>query len=246
MDPNKKPQKPDAFDALVGDWIGELGQLHQQVKQLPGAVAEALRPTRSMLVDAQTKLELQLASLPAAADKEAKRAGDAAISGLAGEVGRIAKNIAIQASEATAARAKIEAARWQGGMLVLGLLVGLVTAYLAVMGANALAMSTAQEKVAAAEQRAKTAEAEANAKTASAVEAAIKNMSNELLTVQELAGWLVTPEGAKVARCQVDGWRVVEQEGRKICLVREFQKNRFSEDTKQIAFFMTPAQKSKK
>ena len=76
MEPSKNRQKPDAFDALVGEWIGELGQVHQQVKQLPGAVSEALRPTRSMLNDAQTKLELQLASLPGAADKELKRASD--------------------------------------------------------------------------------------------------------------------------------------------------------------------------
>ena len=79
MESSKNRQKPDAFDALVGEWIGELGQVHQQVKQLPGAVSEALRPTRSMLNDAQTKLELQLASLPGAADKELKRASDAAI-----------------------------------------------------------------------------------------------------------------------------------------------------------------------
>ena len=230
MESNKKPQKPDAFDALVGDWIGELGQLHQQVKQLPGAVAEALRPTRSMLADAQTKLELQLASLPGAADKEAKRANDAVISGLGKEVGRIAQQIAGNAAEATAAKSRTEAARWQAGALLVGLAVGAIGTYLAVSGAHAINMSTARDRVAAAELRAETAEAEAKKRADEAIAEITEKSGAAVAAVSARNTWAASATGQLAKRffdsgagsiaatCKSPVWEIKETQNGKFCV----------------------------
>ena len=218
MESSKNRQKPDAFDALVGEWIGELGQVHQQVKQLPGAVSEALRPTRSMLNDAQTKLELQLASLPGAADKELKRASDAAIASLSTEIGKIAQKIAGDAAKATAADAKKSAAIWQGGMLIGGVLVGAITAYLAVTGAHAINMSTARERIAAAEARAETAEADAKKRADETIAAISEKSGAAVAAIAARNAWAATAAGraahqlaeagdmGKIAGCSGKGW----------------------------------------
>ena len=218
MEPSKNRQKPDAFDALVGEWIGELGQVHQQVKQLPGAVAEALRPTRSMLNDAQTKLELQLASLPGAADKELRRAGDSAIASLSTEIGKIAQKIAGDAAEATAADAKKSAAIWQGGMLIGGVLAGAIAAYLAVTGAHAINMSIAREKVAAAELRAETAEADAKKRADETIAAITEKSGAAVAAIAARNAWAATAAGrvahqlaeagdlGKIAGCSGKSW----------------------------------------
>ncbi|KRH79553.1 hypothetical protein FERRO_06210 [Ferrovum sp. JA12] len=44
-------KKPDHFDGLVAEWIGEVGQLHQKIQQLPKAMDEALLPTIRLLND---------------------------------------------------------------------------------------------------------------------------------------------------------------------------------------------------
>ena len=58
------------------------------------------------------------------ADNEMKRASDSAISSLSTDVGKIAQKIAGDAAAATAADARSTAAKWQGGMLVVGMLIG--------------------------------------------------------------------------------------------------------------------------
>lgn len=90
--------QPDAFEELVGEWIGEVGHLHQQIKDLPAAVDSALSPTRSLLIDTQSNLAETLREMPAAADRELNRASNAALSALSSEVGRIAQRIADDAS----------------------------------------------------------------------------------------------------------------------------------------------------
>ena len=218
MEPSKNRPKPDAFDARVGEWIGERGPVHQQVKQLPGAVAEALRPTRSMLNDAQTKLELQLASLPGAADKELRRAGDSAIASLSTEIGKIAQKIAGDAAEATAADAKKSAAIWQGGMLIGGVLAGAIAAYLAVTGAHAINMSIAREKVAAAELRAETAEADAKKRADETIAAITEKSGAAVAAIAARNAWAATAAGlvahqlaeagdlGKIAGCSGKSW----------------------------------------
>jgi hypothetical protein len=37
--------KPDAFDSLVGEWIGDIGQLHSSIKELPNEVRQAVAAT---------------------------------------------------------------------------------------------------------------------------------------------------------------------------------------------------------
>ena len=54
-------EKQDKFDALVADWIGQIGQLHKEIGQLPAA-------------------------LDGAADREMKRACDEAVRRLSNEV----------------------------------------------------------------------------------------------------------------------------------------------------------------
>ena len=75
--------RPDAFEELVGEWIGDVGHLHKQIKDLPAAVDSALSPTRELLIDAQSNLAETLRKMPGAADQEAKRANEAASTALA-------------------------------------------------------------------------------------------------------------------------------------------------------------------
>ena len=49
-------KKPDHFDGLVAEWIGEVGQLHQKIQQLPKAMDEALLPTMRLLNDLSKQL----------------------------------------------------------------------------------------------------------------------------------------------------------------------------------------------
>ena len=91
-------KKQDAFDALVGEWIGEVGQLHQQIQNLPVALDAALSPSKLMLKNAQDKLAQQLSTLPEAADKEMNRAGAEMLSSLSLEVSKIAQKIANDAA----------------------------------------------------------------------------------------------------------------------------------------------------
>ena len=156
-------------DALIYDLLGDVGRLEEKIKSLPATLNNALEPTKKELRDIQSNILKQIAALPGAADKEAKRANDAVISSLGKEVGRIAQQIAGNAAEATAAKAKTEAARWQAGALLVGLAVGAIGTYLAVSGAHAINMSTARDRVAAAELRAETAEAEAKKRADEAI-----------------------------------------------------------------------------
>lgn len=87
-------KKPDLFDALVAEWIGEVGQLHHKIQQLPAAMHSALSPTETLIKSACAGLAKQLDSLPNAADKEMNRASNAAITRLSIEVGQIAQKIA--------------------------------------------------------------------------------------------------------------------------------------------------------
>ena len=89
-------------DALIYDLLGDVGRLEEKIKSLPATLNNALEPTKKELRDIQSNILKQIAALPGAADKEAKRANDAVISSLGKEVGRIAQQIAGNAAEATA------------------------------------------------------------------------------------------------------------------------------------------------
>lgn len=231
--------KPDAFDLLVGEWTGELGQLHHQVKQLPDAIAGALQPTRKLLVEAQVKLEKQLEAMPGAADKELKRASDATFKALATSLMETVRRQSGYAAEETASKAKTEAARWMAGALIAGFVVGCGATYLAATGANSANLSTAQDKITAAESRAAVAESGSAVATSAAVAAATKNVNAELAAVKERAGWAITKEGLAIGKCEINGWRIGEENGRKYCVVQEMEKRMIGENKPAVFFWMS-------
>ena len=205
-------------DALIYDLLGDVGRLEEKIKSLPATLNNALEPTKKELRDIQSNILKQIAALPGAADKEAKRANDAVISSLGKEVGRIAQQIAGNAAEATAAKAKTEAARWQAGALLVGLAVGTIATYLGVSGANAINTSTAREKVAAAELRAETAEADAKKRADEAISEITEKSGAAVAAVAARNAWASSAAGqvahklaaagdlAKIAGCTGDGW----------------------------------------
>ena len=205
-------------DALIYDLLGDVGRLDEKIKSLPAALNEVLEPTKKELRNIQGNLLEQLAALPGAADKELKRAGDAAIASLATEVGKIAQKIAGDAAKATAADAKKSAAIWQGGMLIGGVLVGAITAYLAVTGAHAINMSTARERIAAAEARAETAESDAKKRADETIAAISEKSGAAVAAIAARNAWAATAAGraahqlaeagdmGKIAGCSGKGW----------------------------------------
>ena len=205
-------------DALIYDLLGDVGRLDEKIKSLPAALNEVLEPTKKELRNIQGNLLEQLAALPGAADKELKRAGDAAIASLATEVGKIAQKIAGDAAKATAADAKKSAAIWQGGMLIGGVLVGAITAYLAVTGAHAINMSTARERIAAAEARAETAESDAKKRADETIAAITEKSGAAVAAIAARNAWAATAAGraahqlaeagdmGKIAGCSGKGW----------------------------------------
>lgn len=98
-------KKHDPFDALVANWIGEVGQLHRQIQKLPMEIDAALTPTKILLQSAQVNLAKQLSALPGAADKEMKRAGAQTIAELSDQVALIASRISADSAQAERHRA---------------------------------------------------------------------------------------------------------------------------------------------
>ena len=158
------------------------------------------------------------------ADNEMKRASDSAISSLSTDVGKIAQKIAGDAAAATAADARSTAAKWQGGMLVVGMLIGVTGTYLAVTGANAMNMSAARDRVAAAEMRAETAEADAKKRADDAIAAITEKSGAAVAAVAARNAWAATAAGqvahklaeagdlGKIAGCLGDGWEKKKDE----------------------------------
>lgn len=97
--------------------------------------------------------------------------------------------------QATAAKAKTEAARWQAGALLAGLAVGTIATYLGVSGANAINMSTAREKVAAAELRAETAEADAKKRADEAISEITEKSGAAVAAVAARNAWASSAAG---------------------------------------------------
>ena len=207
--------------AVLGAALGEAGELQKKTLDL-------------------------IERLPGVADKEMERAGEKAITALADQVGYIANKIAGDTAAATAADARSTAAKWQGGMLVVGMLIGVTGTYLAVTGANAMNMSAARDRVAAAEMRAETAEADAKKRADDAI-AAITEKSGAALAARN--AWAATTAGqvahklaeagdlAKIAGCLGDGWekRKDEASGAFWCYIP--QSDGFFSSTKLVPQF---------
>lgn len=159
-------------------------------------------------------------SLPGAADKEMKRAGDAAISALSVEVGRVAQQIAGDAAAAENSAAVARAARWAAVCVLVCLVFFGGTGYLLRMAADKVSIAQAAEMVAAANIRADATIAESE-----------KNTSEAVLAARESAGWAGTEEGrlAKkffdsgsgnaVVNCSSETWEIkTEKAGQKWCV----------------------------
>lgn len=108
-------QKQDAFEALVADWIGEVGQLHRQIQKLPVEIDVALSPTKKLLAKSQDELAQQLNALPGAADREMKRAGAEAILVFSKDIERLS----LQLAEISSAKERYRAVYWAAGSLTL-------------------------------------------------------------------------------------------------------------------------------
>lgn len=236
-------------DALIHELIGDVGRLDDNIKSLPVTLNNILEPTKKELREIQKNLLEQLAALPGAADKELKRAGDAAISSLSTEVGKIAQRIAGDAAAATAADAKSTAAKWQCGMLISGFAVGCIGTYLALTGANAMNMSTARDKVAAAEIRADTAEADAKKRADDAIAAITEKSGAAVAAVAARNSWAATTAGqvahklaaagdlGKIAGCSGDGWEKKKDAASGAVWCHIPQSNGFFSKTKLVPQF---------
>lgn len=197
--------------AVLGAALGEAGELQKKTLDL-------------------------IERLPGVADKEMERAGEKAITALADQVGYIANKIAGDTAAATAADARSTAAKWQGGMLVVGMLIGVTGTYLAVTGANAMNMSTARDRVAAAEMRAETAEADAKKRADDAIAAITEKSGAAVAAVAARNTWAASTTGqlAKqffdsgtglaAATCKSPVWEIKEMKNGKFCVPkrREF------------------------
>jgi len=108
-------QKQDAFEALLASWIGEVGQLHRQIRNLPVEIDAALSPTKKLLARSQDELAQQLNALPGAADREMKRAGEEAISVFTKDIERLS----LQLSKISSEKERHKAIYWAAGSLTL-------------------------------------------------------------------------------------------------------------------------------
>jgi len=205
-------KKQDAFEALVGDWIGEVGQLHQRIQELPVALAAALSPTQLLLKQSQEELTVQLNTLPGAADKEMKRAGVEVLSLLSQEVSKISQTIAGDAAKAEKGKAIELATKWAvAGVLVCAVVFG-ATGYAIRMTFDAAVMRNVKE-------HAEVMVAEAQRASRDEIEFARRN-----------SGWIGTDEGRLAKRffdmgagqiaatCSSPVWEVVDGEGGKYCV----------------------------
>ena len=180
-------------DALIAETLGDVQKLRDEVKILPEILRE----------------------LPGAVDKEMKRAGAEMISGLSGEVGRIAQRLAGDAVVAERNRAI--------SMAVLALSVSALifggTGYTIRMLADKWMIVAAREELKAANSRADTAIANAE-----------KRASMEIEVLRKNSGWVGTENGrlakkffdsgaGKVAaHCDSPVWEIVETENGKFCV----------------------------
>ena len=182
--------KPDAFEILVGEWIGSVGMLHQDIKKLPVALQSALSQTVDSLESAQSDLLIQLKQLPGAADRAMKRAGEEELRVLSSRVADIAQKVAADAAAEKKARAFTQAVV----AAVIGALVIGGVGYAAGWGAAALSTRVtkidAQAAVEAAEMRAEDAEQKAR---------------DDVDAVRKASGWAGTAEGLLARRFFASG-----------------------------------------
>lgn len=158
-------------------------------------------------------------SLPASADREMQRAGDAALRTLSSEVGRIAQRLAGDAAAAEKGKAIALAVKWTAaGVLACAVVFGGV-GYGIRMLADEANLSIARHNLQVAK-----ASSEAD------IAAAEKKASDEINAIQKNSGWIGTEEGrlAKkffdigagsiAAKCDSPSWEIVDGKDGKFCV----------------------------
>jgi hypothetical protein len=124
------------FNHLVGAWVGEVGTLHAEIKNLPTEIDKVFKSTREKVDAFCVAVPIEISktetivsglrnSLPNLADKEMKRAGDAAIEALAERVAEIANKVAGDAAAVERNKSYIRAVGFLSALLlVAGLVFG--------------------------------------------------------------------------------------------------------------------------
>ncbi|MEI7613282.1 MAG: hypothetical protein WCK63_10255 [Betaproteobacteria bacterium] len=125
----------DAYEKLVAEWTGEVGQLHLSIKALPAELRLAADPPVKAIKDASFDLNRLLAGLPAALEKENERARvdsvgkmAEAVTSLAGVAGEVAYGMVDTVTETARLNSAWKAAVAMSGfgslLVALGAFVG--------------------------------------------------------------------------------------------------------------------------
>jgi len=195
-------------DSVAAQIMGEIVTLTLRIDRLNGEIQE------------------KIDAFPGAADKEMKRAGDAAIGALAGRVAGIANTIAGDAAKTERNKSALKLTYVNLGALVL---CGSIFAFVGIVfdrGVNAINLSHLQDLVAEANQTAEKATAD----LAAYQSVADKNAASEIGKIRAASGWAATPTGklAKqffdlggglaAAGCKGETWDIVKYKEGKWCV----------------------------
>lgn len=190
------------FNNLVGAWVGEVGTLHAEIKKLPAEIDNVFKSTREK-VDAfcvavpigisktETIVSGLRNSLPGLADKEMKRAGDAAIEALAERVAEIANKIAGDTAADERNKSYIRAL---GFLSVLLLVAGLVfgsVGYFLTRASAALIVRIAEKNLAEANLLLENEKKRVDEKIVELE----KRSAAEIARNNAAIGWTATPNG---------------------------------------------------
>jgi hypothetical protein len=190
------------FNHLVGAWVGEVGTLHAEIKNLPNEIDKVFKSTRQKVDAFCVAVPLEISktetivsglrnSLPGLADKEMKRAGEAAIEALAGRIAGIAHKIAGDTAADERNKSYIRAVGFLSALLLVASLVFGGGGYFLTRASAALIVKIAEKDLAEANlllenEKKRVDEKIAELETKSAAEIARNNAAT---------GWAATPNG---------------------------------------------------
>lgn len=187
-------------DAVAAQVMGELNTLTLMIDRLNGEIQE--------------KIE----AFPGAADKEMKRAGDAAINALSGQVGRIAQTVAGDAAAVERHLAFIKMASVAAaGVLFCGILFG-GGGFLAAKSASSIRVDVAEKDLAQANLLLENQKKRVDEKIAELE----KKSVDEIAKIRAASGWAGTPagrlakqffdigSGEAAAKCTGNTWDIIE------------------------------------
>lgn len=154
----------------------------------------------------------------ALANKEMKRAGDAAIEALSGEVGRIAQTVAGDAAAVERYNARTKAVGFVGAVVLLTALIFSGGGFLAAKSVSSVRVNAAEKDLAQANLLLENA----NKRVDATIAELAKKSADEISKIRAASGWAGTPTGqlAKnffdigsgivAAACKGDTWDIVE------------------------------------